>query len=127
MTRGSGASFARCTFRGNGIALRFWDGGPFVTSSVIEENGTGLFYREGAGGGRITGNIITNREWNLKIGDWATGDLDASGNYWGAKGGGKTVLLVKDFREKRAGGRIRLLPALSSPPGGCGAESTEDR
>jgi hypothetical protein len=125
--KGSGASFIRCTFRGNGIALRFWDGGPSVVSSVIEGNGTGLFYREGAGGGRITGNIIDNREWNLKIGDWATGDLDASGNYWGAKGDGKTVLLVRDFREKKAEGRIRLLPALSSPPGGCGAEGAEGR
>lgn len=125
--KGRGASFSRCTFRDNGIGLRFWDGGPTVTSSVIEGNGTGVFYREGEGGGRITGNIIVNREWNLKIGDWARGDLDASGNYWGAKGEGEDVPLVRDFREKKGPGRVVLHPALPRPPEACGAEEGEER
>ncbi len=118
--KGTGAAFSRCTFRDNGVALRFWEGGPAVADSVIEGNGVGLFYREGAGGGRIRGNRIANREWNLKVGDWARGELDASGNYWGAAG--DAVPLVQDFREKKDGARIRLLPALSAPPAVCGAD-----
>ncbi len=118
--RGTGASFSRCTFRDNGVALRFWEGGPAVVDSVIEGNGVGLFYRDGTGGGRFRGNRIGNREWNLKIGDWATGDLDASGNYWGPRGG-NDLPLVQDFREKKEG-RIRFNPTLAEPPAVCGAD-----
>ncbi len=123
--KGRGATFSRCTFRDNDVGLRFWDGGPTVTASVIEGNRTGIFYREGEGGGRITGNVIVNREWNLKIGDWATGDLDASGNYWGTGGEADAVRLVRDFREKKGPGRVVLRPALTRPPEGCGAELAE--
>jgi hypothetical protein len=118
--RGAGAAFSRSTFRGNGIGLRFWDGGPEVTGSVIEGNGVGLFYREGTGGGKIRGNRISNREWNVKIGDWATGGLDLSGNFWG--GDAADAAGVGDFREKKEPGRIVLTPVLSSPPKPCGAE-----
>lgn len=124
--RGTGAAFSRCTFRGNGIGLRFWDGGPAVRGSIIEGNGTGLFYREGSGGGKINGNRIANRDWNLKIGDWAAGDLDASGNFWGDGGSGAASLRVGDFRERKDKGTIVLQPALSSPPIPCGAAGREE-
>lgn len=119
--KGTGASFWRSTFRDNGVAFRFWDGGPAVAESVIEGNGVGLFYREGRGGGRFRGNRIGNREWNLKVGDWAVGDLDVSGNYWTA-GGGVEAPLVKDYREKKEPGRVRFAPVLAEPPAVCGAD-----
>ena len=100
--RGSGAVFTRSDISGNGIGLRFWDGGPTVTASAIEGNGTGLFYRDGAGGGKINGNRIANREWDVKIGDWAVGDLDLTGNYWGAADGPAGRARVQDYREKFA-------------------------
>ncbi|MBI5419441.1 MAG: right-handed parallel beta-helix repeat-containing protein [Deltaproteobacteria bacterium] len=125
--KGTGAAFSRCTFRGNGVGLRFWDGGPAVRESVIEGNGTGLFYREGTGGGKITGNRVANREWNLKVGDWAAGDLDAAGNFWGDGKNDAEAFRVGDFREKKDAGRIVLLPALPSSPQPCGADTQEDR
>ena len=118
--KGSGASFSRCTFRENGYGLRFWDGGPEVRESLFEGNGTGLFYREGAGGGRINGNRIAGNETDLRVGDWAAGDLDATGNWWG--GVDARAFRVRDFREKGGPGRILLLPALDSPPDPCGAD-----
>ncbi len=118
--KGTGAAFTRCTFRDNDVGMRFWEGGPAVTKSVIEGNGVGVFYREGAGGGRFHGNRIANRDWNVKIGEWATGDLDLSENYWDAGGGG--LPLVLDYREKKIAGRIRLMPVLVSPPADCGAQ-----
>ncbi len=121
--KGTGAAFARCTFRDNGVAIRFWDGGPAVMRSVIEGNGVGLFYRAGTGGGRFRGNRILNRDWNVKIGDWATGDLDLSDNYWGPGVGTGVVPLVQDYRDRKQAGRVRLAPALPSPPVDCGAES----
>jgi len=116
--KGSGAAFARCVIAGNGIGLRFWDGGPTVSASAIEGNGTGLFYREGTGGGKITGNRIANREWDVKIGEWAAGDLDLSGNYWGAGDGAGNPGRVRDYRERKDAGKVVFdRPLTASPPG----------
>ncbi|GAB4236661.1 MAG: hypothetical protein OHK0028_13680 [Deltaproteobacteria bacterium] len=113
--KGSGAAFTRCVIAGNEIGLRFRDGGPRVAASSIEGNGTGLFYREGTGGGKINGNRIANREWDVKIGEWAAGDLDLSGNFWGASPGGAGR--VRDYRERKDAGRIVLdRPLAAAPP-----------
>ena len=119
--RGTGAAFSRCTIEGNDVGLRFWNGGPSVGGSAIERNGTGLFFREGTGGGKINGNRIANREWNLKVGDWAAGDLDVSGNFWG-RAGEAVARGIADFRERKEPGGIVLAPALPSPPEPCGAD-----
>jgi hypothetical protein len=122
--KGSGAAFTRCVVSGNGIGLRFWDGGPTVTASAIEGNGTGLFYRDGAGGGKINGNRIANREWDVKIGEWAAGDLDLSGNYWGPWDGAGNPGRVQDYRERKEAGKIMLdRPLTSSPTGAPGERS----
>lgn len=115
--KGTGARFDRCTIRDNGIGFRFWQGGPLVTASVIERNGVGLFYRDGAGGGKIRGSRIANREHDVKVGDWARGDLDLSGNSWG---GGRPKL--RDFRPPGAKGKVRLSPSLPRPPARAGAD-----
>lgn len=115
-TKGTGAVFTRCVVTGNETGLRFWDGGPTVTMSAVEGNGTGLFYREGAGGGKINGNRIANREWDVKIGEWASGSLDLSGNYWGNSPGG--IGRVREYRERKGAGRIVLdRPLAAAPPG----------
>lgn len=123
-TKGTGAAFARCVIAGNGIGLRFWDGGPTVSASAIEGNGTGLFYREGPGGGKITGNRIVNLEWDVKIGEWAAGDLDLSGNYWGAGDGAGNPGRVRDYRERKDAGKIVFDRTLTSSPPGVPGEST---
>ncbi len=122
--KGTGAAFSRCTFRDNGIALRFWDGGPTVADTVIENNNVGLFYREGKGGGKIVRSVIANREWDLKIGDWAVGTLDVSGNYWGTAEDEKIRRRIQDFREDDRGS-ILILPTLPHPPVECGADLPE--
>jgi hypothetical protein len=118
--KGTGVTVRRSEIRGNGIGLRFWDGGPAVTASIIEGNGTGLFYRDGAGGGKITGNRIRNREWDVKIGDWAVGDLDLTGNYWGAADGPPGQARVQDYRENRDAGNITFERQLAESPAGLG-------
>lgn len=123
--RGTGAVFSRCTFRNNGVGLRFWNGGPQVRGSDISGNVTGLFYREGSGGGKISGNRIANREWDVKVGDWASGDLDLSGNFWGNGPDSRAVSRIGDFREPPRDGRIVLAPAIGSPPDPCGADLEE--
>ncbi|RJP25192.1 MAG: hypothetical protein C4529_00995 [Deltaproteobacteria bacterium] len=122
--KGTGVSFLRCTVTGNGIGLRFWEGGPRVTLSVIEGNGTGLFYRDGAGGGKITGSRISNREWDVKVGDWATGDLDLSGNFWGRDGSPGSPR-VQDYRERRGPGKVALDAGLAATPRDAGADAPE--
>ena len=122
--KGSGAAFTRCVISGNGTGLRFWDGGPTVTASAIEANETGLFYREGTGGGKINGNRIANREWDVKIGEWAAGDLDLSGNYWGSGDGAGNPGRIQDYRERKDAGKVVFdRPLTSSPPGVPGERS----
>ncbi len=120
--KGSGAVFTRCLISGNGIGLRFWDGGPTVTASAIEANETGLFYRDGVGGGKINGNRIANREWDVKIGEWAAGDLDLSGNFWGAWDGMGTPGRVRDYRERKDAGKIVSDRPLTASPQGVPGE-----
>ena len=124
--KGTGVSVTRSEISGNGIGLRFWEGGPDVSASVIEGNGTGLFYRDGAGGGKITGNRISNRDWDVKVGDWAAGDLDLTGNFWG-RDGAPGAPRVQDYRERKDAGRISLGGALSAPPAGIGARAAEGK
>jgi hypothetical protein len=122
--KGVGVAIRGCEIRGNGIGLRFWDGGPSVSASVIEENGVGLFYRDGTGGGKINGNRIRNRDWDVKVGDWATGDLDLSGNFWGPATGPSREPRVRDYRERRDSGTIvfdRPVPAAPAGEGPGGA------
>jgi hypothetical protein len=117
-TKGVGAVFARCVVTGNGIGFRFWDGGPTVSASAIEGNDVGLFYREGTGGGKINGNRIANREWNVKIGEWAAGDLDLSGNHWGARDGTGDPVRIRDYRERKEAGKILADRPLTASPKG---------
>jgi hypothetical protein len=124
-TRGTGARFDRCTFRKNGVGLRFWDGGPAVFRAVIEDNDIGLFYREGKGGGTIRGSLIANREWDLKVGDWAAGGLDVSGNHWKAAGADGIPRRFRNYREAGSG-PIVVEPSLPRPPAVCGADIGED-
>jgi len=119
-TKGAGAVFTRCVISGNGVGLRFRDGGPAVTASAIEANETGFFYREGTGGGKINGNRIANREWDVKIGEWAAGDLDLSGNYWGASPG--AIGRIRDYRERKEAGKIVLDRPLTASPQGVPGE-----
>jgi hypothetical protein len=114
--RGTGVRLDRCTVRDNDIGFRFWKGGPHVTASAIEGNRIGLFYRDGAGGGKINGSRIANREIDVKIGDWAGGDLDLSGNSWGGKP------RIRDFRGRDAKGKIRTRPVLKRLPAAVGAD-----
>jgi hypothetical protein len=124
-TKGSGAAFARCVFVGNGIGVRFRDGGPTVSASRIEENGTGLFYREGTGGGKITGNRIANREWDVKIGEWAAGNLDLTGNYWEAMDGAGRPARIRDYRERKDAGKVAFDRPLTASPQGLPVEPSK--
>jgi hypothetical protein len=121
--KGVGVAIRGCEIRGNGIGLRFWDGGPSVSASVIEENGVGLFYRDGTGGGKINGNRIRNRDWDVKVGDWATGDLDLSGNFWGPATGPSREPRVRDYRERRDSGTIVFDRPVPAAPAGEGPGS----
>jgi hypothetical protein len=110
-SRGTGLSFSRCDFEGNVVALRFWDGGPRATLCRFEGNGTALFYRDGAGGGKVEGSVFLRNAEDLRVGDWASGPLDLSGNHFP---GGPPV--VTDFRDPGEGGAILLAPALPAEP-----------
>jgi hypothetical protein len=110
-SRGTGLVLDRCDFEGNGVGLRFWEGGPRATRCRFTGNGTALFYRDGGGGGKIEGSVFQGNSEDLRVGDWARGTLDLSGNRF--PGGSPAVT---DFRDEGMGGEIRFSPLLSEDP-----------
>jgi hypothetical protein len=110
-SRGTGVVVDRCDFEGNVVGLRFWDGGPRVTRSRFEGNGTALFYRDGGGGGKIEGSVFRGNSEDLRVGDWAGGTLDLSGNHFGG-----AAPSVTDFRDAGERKGITLSPVLAKEP-----------
>jgi hypothetical protein len=110
-SRGTGLELDRCDFEGNGVALRFWDGGPLATRCRFEGNHTALFYREGGGGGKIEGSVFRGNSEDLRVGDWAVGGLDASGNHFAGHSP-----VVNDFRDGGGAGEVVLRPVLEAEP-----------
>lgn len=104
-----------CTFTGNGVAIRYWDGGPTVKSSYIGGNRVGVFFRQGSSTALFRNNVIDNREYNLKVGDFATGRPDLRFNFWGSRDRIEIDKKIFDGRDSRVTAED-LSPYLVSPP-----------
>jgi hypothetical protein len=111
----SGMYIRESTLAGNKVAIRYWEGGPIVRSTSIVGNGVGVFFREGNSSALFRNNLIDNREYNLKIGDFASGLPDLRENFWGSRDervirgkifdGRENTITVQDIR-----------PILEIPP-----------
>ncbi len=110
-----GMYFKESRLAGNGVAIRYWEGGPVVRECAIYGNRVGLFFREGASTALFRDNLIDNREYNLKIGDFASGIPDVRENYWGTADEGQIGAKVFDGRERSITVRD-IYPVLEYPP-----------
>ena len=79
----------------------------------------------GSRGGKINGNRIANREWDVKIGEWAAGDLDLSGNFWGAMDGAGRPGRIRDYRERKHAGTVVFDRTLTASPPGVPGEISQ--
>jgi hypothetical protein len=76
-------------------------------------NKTGIFLRQEAEGVTIKfNNIYANTEYNIKLGDGQTEDVDASRNWWGTNDA--PYIRRKIYDKEREGyiGRVIIEPVL---------------
>jgi hypothetical protein len=86
--RGQGGSveITGCTLSGMEVGIRYWKSSPSIHHNTIMRNKTGIFLRQDAEGAMISfNNIFANTEYDIKLGDGQTKDVDASRNWWGTK------------------------------------------
>jgi len=97
----------------NIIGIRSYIGMGDVSESVISDNDIGIFIREKGGSLAIHRNTIAgNRNYNLRIGDFNTEDVQAQNNWWGDGDPGETIF---DSRQEPGIGRVLYEPYLTSP------------
>ncbi|MBI5142626.1 MAG: right-handed parallel beta-helix repeat-containing protein [Nitrospirae bacterium] len=101
------------SFIGNEIGIRLFHSSPNVTGNLFTGNITAVFCREGCGETRIHGNdFFDNVEYDIKLGDAQTGDLDASGNWWGGSDKNDATGKFFDGLREPYVGRVRTEPHL---------------
>jgi len=74
------------TFSDMEIGIRYWKGSPSIHNNTITRNVTGIFLRQECGQAKINyNNIQNNFEYNVKLGDAQTEDVNLMNNWWGTK------------------------------------------
>jgi len=105
----------RSRFEGNGVALRAYRGVGEIVNNLMIDNDVAIFVREGAGGLKVNGNdLVGNRPYGVRLGDFNTEDLDAVGNWWGP---GDPEDAIFDDRDEPGIGRVHFQPARTAPAG----------
>lgn len=83
---------SKCRFTGNKIGLRSYQGIAQISESDFTDNEIGIFVREKGSGLNITrSNLYNNSAYNIRIGDFNTEDVQASGNWWGTDNPSATI------------------------------------
>jgi len=125
-----GAAFTGCEFRSNYGGVRFKSDGLAMTGNLFTENTigvrainsasprftgntfrgnlTGIFLREGVEGALVKGNDFDDVEYDIKLGEGQTFDVDARGNSWKAAREGGLGDLLYDGHDSAGLGMIIL-------------------
>ncbi len=97
-------------FSENRIGLRGFLANAILSGNEIVNNDTGIFIREKGDGITITGNnIYSNRNFNIRVGDFNIEDIDAHGNWWGMEDPSETIF---DGRMEPGVGKVIFEPLL---------------
>jgi hypothetical protein len=114
--RGDGVELYGNSFSGNGTAIRYWESSPEIISNTIEENGTGIFSREGSSGTLVRGNnFLGNADYHVKLGELQGQDVDARFNYWGSTVEREIEKMLFDKKDADYLGRVRYTPIEPEP------------
>ncbi len=88
-----------------------------IRRNLVYGNGDGIFLHSKTEGSVVRENTIYgNRHFNLRLGDLHTGDIDVSGNWWGAGDEEAVRRTVHDGATTPGVGSARVSPVLSAPP-----------
>lgn len=102
------AEIGHSLFEGNHIGIRAYRGDALISENILTRNGIGIFIREKGGGLTIKrNNFISNADYNIRVGDFNTEDVDARDNFWGSEGPSDTIF---DDRKEPGIGRVIYEP-----------------
>ena len=88
-----------------------------VLRNLIYGNGDGIFLHSKTDGSVVRENtIVGNRQFNLRLGDLHTGDIDVSGNWWGTADPEAARRTIHDGATTPGVGAARIAPVLARPP-----------
>lgn len=104
-------------FEENEIGVRCWKASPAIDGNTFVRNRTGIFFREQVEGAFVRGNRFENDEYDVKLGEMQTTDVDARGNWWKAAGTGFLQERIFDGADSEGVGRVITEPALKPPEG----------
>lgn len=102
-------------FSNNTLGIRCLMGSPVIEENTFDSNLTGIFFREGIGNISLKHNNFSNEEYDLKMGENQTADVDASGNWWQAEAKGNLNDKIYDLNDSEDLGRVILTPTLAAP------------
>lgn len=110
-------------FEGNTIGVRCLKASPVIEENVFAGNLAGLFFREGVERAVVRRNDFANQEYDVKLGEMQTADVDAARNWWGLPAGVALADRLYDGTDSPGLGRVLVDPPLPAPfataaPGG---------
>ncbi len=107
--KGGRVEIAGCILKGMHIGIRYLSGGPYIHNSDITDDRTGIFWRQGCNPRIKYNNFQGNRDYDIKLGELQSGNIDARLNWWGD---GRPKLY--DRHRESYIGRVITKPALSA-------------
>ncbi|MBI5739253.1 MAG: right-handed parallel beta-helix repeat-containing protein [Nitrospirae bacterium] len=103
----------RSSFRENRVGIRAHFGTAVIEENVIVNNEVGIFVREKGSGLTISrNNICSNSNYNVRVGDFNTEDIDARENWWCGTNPADTIF---DGHDEPGIGRVLYEPYLKAP------------
>jgi parallel beta-helix repeat protein len=88
-----------------------------IRRNLVYGNGDGIFLHSKTEDSVVRENTIYgNRHFNLRLGDLHTGDIDVSGNWWGAGDEDAVRWTIHDGATTPGVGAARIAPVLARPP-----------
>jgi outer membrane protein assembly factor BamB len=99
-----------------GKGINFRNSEVEVTGNIIRNNGSGIFLFETDRTPSIHGNNIYGNRENFRLGDFFTGDVRLSGNWWGTADAEGAAATIYDRRRDPSIGKVFLEPASAWIP-----------
>lgn len=104
-------------FEGNTLGVRCLKSSPVMEENTFTGNTTGVFFREGVQGAVVRRNGFEDLEYDIKLGEGQTADVDASQNWWGPPRKAPLADRLYDGNDSPGLGRVLVDPPLAAPVG----------
>jgi hypothetical protein len=102
-------------FEDNRIGVRCLKGSPVIEQNVFTDNLTGIFFRQEVVDPVVRNNNFDNREYDLKLGEAQTRDVDAARNWWATSAKGQPEDRIFDGGDSAGIGFVATDPVLAQP------------